>query len=175
MSDELNIKNSYLEEELKRRKNLNEDDNSEDDDQDYRKKDEEQKEQDSQKTEEVKSEEEVQGIIQKLKKIIFPKTNKVRNLDLETGGLETKSDDGKREDDLWDKRVEEIDDMQVDRFNTSGMKSVVWKEKKKRLNLKKELIKDAAIVASAKGSGSSFTAKVQKSRENGGNNNGISL
>ena len=85
------------------------------------------------------------------------KRNQQRNLDREQGGVEnqaTKEEvqnsgeiaDGqkaqeeqqKSEDDLWDDRSQEVDDMVVDVFNTTGMKSVVWKKKQERLKKKKQ-------------------------------------
>ena len=102
-----------------------------------------------------------------------PKSNKQRNLHIENGGLEAKQDKGKPEDDLWDDRGEEIADMSPDIFNTTGMKSVVWKKKKERIDLKKDLARDSAEAVALSKKGKSFTDKVKSSRQNSGNDTGI--
>ncbi len=82
---------------------------------------------------------EVRGIINTLKSFIFPKNNQQRNLSIETGGLEAEEKKEISSKDIWDDRSEEVDKMSVDTFNTSGMRSVVWNEKRKRLKAKKAL------------------------------------
>jgi hypothetical protein len=128
--------------------------NEEDDDERFVKKDskEEQKESKTaeEKIEEVEEKPEVQSIIGKLKKFIFPKNNKRRDLDLEVGGLEMKKQKESNEKDIWDDRSEEVDKMgSTDTFNTTGMKSVVWKQKRARIDAKKHAKKGAEVGAAA--------------------------
>lgn len=96
---------------------------------------------------------EVQGIIDKLKNLIFPKNNQQRNLTRETGGLESEEKKEISTKDAWDDRSEEVDKMgSTDTFNTTGMKSVVWKQKRDRLRAKKEAkeqLRDAAEAGAA--------------------------
>jgi hypothetical protein len=82
---------------------------------------------------------------EEVKKDVIPDVKKRRDLDIETGGLE----EGKKGvvdiveiqkeiKDVWDNRSEEVDKMgSTDTFNTTGMKSVVWKQKHDRLTHKK--------------------------------------
>lgn len=120
-------------------------DNDEEDDERFIKKD--SKEEQKSDIENAVQEAESEGIFKKIKKDIFPKANQQRNLDNETGGVEEEKDSGKSEDDIWDDRSEEVDKMgSTDVFNSSGMRSVVWKKKKERLD-QKELAKDALSAA----------------------------
>ncbi|MBL6665096.1 MAG: hypothetical protein ISQ34_04555 [Rickettsiales bacterium] len=65
---------------------------------------------------------------------IKPKNNQTRDLDKEVGGLEDEEKKEISSEDVWDNRSEEVDKMgSTQVFNTSGMKSVVWKKKQKRL------------------------------------------
>jgi len=166
--------------------------NEEDDDERFVKKDskEEQKETKTaeEKIEEVEAKPEVQGIIGKLKKFIFPKSNKRRDLDLEVGGLEAKEQKKSDEKDVWDDRSEEVDKMgSTDTFNTTGMKSVVWKQKRARLVAKKHAKKGAEAGAEAAAQGDQdfnnmgYVARLKNMRQdrsgitggkNGGNDNG---
>ncbi|MES2961907.1 MAG: hypothetical protein V4694_05930 [Pseudomonadota bacterium] len=169
--------------------------NEEDDDERFIKKDskEEQKqtEEAQEKIEEVEAKPEVQSIIGKLKNFIFPKSNKRRDLDLEVGGLEAKEEKKSDEKDVWDERSEEVDKMgSTDTFNTTGMKSVVWKQKRARLAAKKHAKEGveaaAASIAANQGGESNFNnmgyvAKLQNMRQdrsgitggkNGGNDKG---
>lgn len=129
----------------------------EDDDQNFIKKDEPQ----------VGLQADLQEVIADFKEnqnLIKPKNNQQRNLDRETGGLE--EDEDKKEEsekDVWDDRSEEVDKMgSTDTFNTTSMKSVVWKQKQNRLKAKKlhEAGADSATVSAVKNgkvkSGSSF-------------------
>ena len=69
---------------------------------------------------------------------VKPESNQQRNLDRETGGLEEEEEKETGEKDVWDDRSEEVDKMgSTDVFNTTGMKSVVWKQKKDRLAKKR--------------------------------------
>jgi len=69
---------------------------------------------------------------------IKPKNNKTRGLDTEVGGLEDKEQQGGSSKDAWDDRSEEVDEMGTsDVFNTTGMRSVIWKKKKRKLNNQK--------------------------------------
>jgi len=116
--------------------------NEEDDDERFVKKDskEEQKESKTaeEKIEEAEEKSEFQGFIGKLKKFIFPKNNKRRDLDLEVGGLEMKKQKESNEKDIWDDRSEEVDKMgSTDTFNTTGMRSAIWQQKRARLAAKK--------------------------------------
>jgi len=116
--------------------------NEEDDDERFVKKDskEEQKESKTaeEKIEEAEEKSEFQGFIGKLKKFIFPKNNKRRDLDLEVGGLEMKKQKQSNEKDIWDDRSEEVDKMgSTDTFNTTGMRSAIWKQKRARIDAKK--------------------------------------
>ncbi len=70
--------------------------------------------------------------------MVKPESNQQRNLDRETGGLEEEQRQETGEKDIWDDRSEEVDKMgSTDVFNTTGMKSVVWKQKKDRLAKKR--------------------------------------
>jgi hypothetical protein len=129
-------------------KNEEEEDDDDDDDERFIKKDskEEQKETKTseEKIEEVEEKPEVQSIIGKLKKLIFPKSNKRRDLDLEVGGLEMKKQKQSNEKDVWDDRSEEVDKMgSTDTFNTAGMRSAIWQQKRARLAAKKHSKKGA--------------------------------
>jgi predicted nuclease with TOPRIM domain len=69
---------------------------------------------------------------------VKPESNQQRNLDRETGGLEEEEQKETGENDVWDDRSEEVDKMgSTDTFNTTSMKSVVWKQKKDRLAKKR--------------------------------------
>ena len=123
-------------EELKNKKN------DEDDDQNFIKKDESLKE-----LEEKKVAEEINKVVVKLQKrgSIKPEGNQQRNLDRETGGLEAeeqKESDGK---DFWDGRSEEVDKMgSVNAFQKGSIKAMIWRYKKKKLDEIKDVIKGAA-------------------------------
>lgn len=93
--------------------------------------------------ENVTQSKEVQEVIDRLKNAIIPKNNKKRDLDLEVGGLEAQETKEEMKDDFWDERSEEINDMAADVFNSTSMKSLVWKKKKERLDIKKDLAKDS--------------------------------
>jgi hypothetical protein len=149
---------------------------------------------------EVVSEEtsEVQSLVGKLKNIIFPAKKQQRDLDKEVGGLEAEEGKEVFGKDVWDDRSEEVDKMgSTDTFNTTGMKSVVWKQKRDRLTKKKhekEHVKNAAEAAvmtnqnpqkggisslGTQGQSSfdnmSFTQRLKnlrQERSNDGNNNG---
>jgi len=128
---------------------------------------------------------------------IRPEGNQQRNLDREIGGLEAKKADTSEkaqkeyEKDAWDKRSEEVDQMGTDHakvFNSTGMRSLVWKNKKKKLDLAKEATAEAhhpkgkkdiqADNAPGLGIGAApqqtFVAKIQMKREikQTGNNKG---
>lgn len=120
-----------------------------DDDEKFIRKDapEDQKGKEEEKLEAVEKSPEVQSLIGKLKSFVFPKNNQQRNLARETGGLEAKEKKSVSSEDVWDNRSEEVDEMATDVFNSSGMKSVVWKKKKERLD-QKEIAQDALEAAS---------------------------
>ena len=133
-------KDLELEEEFKKKKKLEDEDDAsggsdaeDDEDEDdgrFVKKGESQKK--------IEAIAEVKGIIGKLKNFIFPKNNQQRTLDHEVGGLEEEEQKESSEKDVWDDRSEEVDKMgSTNTFNTTGMKSVVWKQKRARLAAKK--------------------------------------
>lgn len=69
---------------------------------------------------------------------IKPKNNQTRTLDKEVGGLEEEQKKEISSEDIWDDRSEEVDEMgSTNVFNGSGMKSVVWKQKRNRLKQEK--------------------------------------
>ncbi len=146
-----------LEEELKKKK-LAEDESDEDttssdedDDQNFIRKDEPQEEKESEEKSTETKKNEPQGIFNKIKNFVFPKNNQQRNLDKETGGLEAEKDKGISEKDVWDDRSEQVDKMgSTDVFNTTGMRSVVWKKKRKRLEEAKQAAEAAAIGSTLK-------------------------
>ena len=169
-----------------------EEDDDDDDDERFIKKDskEEQKGNKTaeEKIEEVEEKPEVQSIIGKLKKFIFPKSNKRRDLDLEVGGLEMKKQKQSNEKDIWDDRSEEVDKMgSTDTFNTTGMRSAIWQQKRARLAAKKHAKEGAEVGAAAATEGTqNFNNMVHTTRlrnlkkdrsgitggKNGGNDNG---
>jgi hypothetical protein len=166
--------------------------NEEDDDERFVKKDskEEQKQTETaeKKIEKVEAKSEVQGFFSKLKKLIFPKSNKQRNLDLEFGGLEALEQKESSEKDVWDDRSEEVDKMgSTDTFNTTGVKSAIWKQKRARLAAKKHAKEGAEAGAEAAAQGDQnfnnmgYAARLKNMRQdrsgitggkNGENNNG---
>ncbi len=91
----------------------------------------------------------LQNAANKLKSIIFPEVTQQRNLDRETGGIEIEEDKGISEEDMWDKRPDEIKKMAENVFETTGMKSRVWQLKAKRLKEKKERDREGAEAAAA--------------------------
>ena len=125
--------------------------NNEDDDERFVKKDSKEEQKQTETAEEkIEANPEVKSIIGKLKNFIFPKSNKRRDLDLEVGGVEMKKQKKSDEKDVWDDRSEEVDKMgSTDTFNTTGMKSVVWKQKRARLAAKKHAKEGAEIGAAA--------------------------
>lgn len=118
----------------------------EDDDQNFIKKDEPQEEK---STEETLNNAKEGTIFGRIKKAILPFSGSKRDLSVETGGLEEDKSKGKYSNekisssdkeggDIWDNRSEEVDEMgSTDVFNTTGMRSVVWRKKKERLDKKK--------------------------------------
>jgi len=120
-------------------------DSEEDDDENFIRKDEPQ--------EEVKKTEEKSfDIISKLKNLVFPKNNQQRNLARETGGLEVEKKKESSEKDVWDGRSEEVDKMgSTDVFNTSGMRSVIWKKKREKMAAKHAMDAASAVGVKLKG------------------------
>ncbi len=171
-----NFDDQNLEEELNKKPA-----SDEDDDQNFIKKDSKEAKEDIV----TKAEEELQGVVDDLKKMkdqIRPASNQQRNLDREVGGLEEGEQKENSEKDVWDDRSEEVDKMgSTDTFNTTGMKSVVWKQKQNRLKAKKlhEQGVDAAAAHGHKGKGEaqqleglglgvqkqSFTQRVQQLKQ----------
>ena len=134
-------------------KDLKETPAGEDDDQNFIKKDEAQK---AETKSEVKEDEELKGVIWKLKNLVFPKNNQIRDLDNEVGGLEVEEAKESSEADVWDGRSDEVDKMATNVFNSSGMRSVVWKKKREKL----EAAKHGLAAASAVGTKSKNKATV---------------
>ena len=78
------------------------------------------------------------SLFSKIRNFIFPKNNQVRTLDNEVGGLEQKENANSSSKDAWDDRSEEVDKMgSADTFNSTGIKSFVWRAKFNRLKAKK--------------------------------------
>jgi hypothetical protein len=133
------VENSFL-------KNLfskkNQSENPEEDDQRFIKKDEASQDAESEQISEVKSQLDEIVIDLKQSSAIRPEGYQQRNLDREIGGLEEEKIKQSSEKDAWDDRSEEVDKMgSTDTFNTTSMKSTVWRHKKDRLTRKK-LAKD---------------------------------
>ncbi len=156
--------------------------NEEDDDERFVKKDSKEEEK---QTETVEEKIEDQSIIDKLKNFIFPKSNKRRDLDVEVGGLEVKKQKESNEKDVWDERSEEVDKMgSTDTFNTTGIKSVIWKQKRARLAAKKhakEGAEAADVATSTQGdqnfNNTSYVARLKNMKQDrsevtGGRNGG---
>lgn len=121
-------------------------DDDEDDDQNFIKKDDPEAQIDG-------AESDVIDDLKKIKNNIKPTSNQQRNLDREVGGLEEEEQKESSEKDVWDDRSEEVDKMgSINVFKSTGMKSVVWKQKQNRLKSKKlhDLGADAAMVKSVK-------------------------
>ncbi len=148
----------------------------EDDDEKFIRKDEPEEEKN------VKLSEEVQNIIGKLKNFIFPENKQTRTLDNEVGGLEAEEQKATSSEDVWDERSNEVDQMGTDHakvFKSSGMKSVIWKKKKEKLDAAKEAAEEKPAkgkdnrqtdqAAQGLGAGAvtqqSFVAKAQMKRE----------
>jgi len=105
--------------------------------------------------ESVKNAEEVVEVIDDLSgSEIKPKNNQQRNLDRETGGVEAQSDkqttevggfedwqeNQKSKKDAWDDRSKEVDLMgSHNPLGTSAKKSMIWRNKKKKMDEKKML------------------------------------
>jgi len=139
----VNFDEKNLEEELKKKPT-----HEEDDDEIFIRKDQPEEEQTEEK------EQESLGLVEKLKRLVFPKNNQQRNLARENGGLEADKVSGISAKDAWDDRSEEVDKMgSTDVFNSTGMRSVVWRKKKDRLDAKKAAAAAAAapIVDNLKG------------------------
>ncbi len=119
-------------------------------------------------------------VVEELKDIKLAKTQE-RNLARETGGLEDSSEvkapqtkvEEKKMEDVWDNRSEEVDNMAVDVFNSTGMRSVVWQQKRKRLKEKKEHVEAAAAGTVVEESMVQKIKKLKQDRSNDiGNNQG---
>jgi hypothetical protein len=144
-----------------------EEEENEDDEPNFIKKDEEQQEEEIEKLACDLSKLESQEIINDLRKSILPLSNQQRNLDRETGGLEENRAEGEyTSDDIWDNRSEEVDKMgSTDTFNTTGIRSFVWRKKKQMLDAKKllkEIAKDAGVSAAVKGKVSEAAGSTNK-------------
>lgn len=120
----------------------------------------------------------ITAVVEELKGIEVTRTQE-RNLARENGGLEASTkvevpqteEEEKEKEDVWDKRGKEIQDMAVDVFNSTGMRSVVWKEKRKRLEEKKEHLEAAATGAVVEESMVQKIKKLKQDRSTDINNN----
>ncbi len=133
----------------------------EDDDQNFIKKDSTHEQKETSETiepknfETAKNASETQNIIGKLRNFIFPKNNQQRNLDQETGGLEAEEKKEISVEDTWDDRSKEVDEMGSNNtFESTGIKSVIAKKKREKLETTKEAIEAAAINKKLKGKNS---------------------
>jgi hypothetical protein len=120
------------------KKNLKNSKKEEDDDQNFIKKD----SQESQEAKflEVKESNQTQEVIEELKSPIFPKNNQQRNLDVEIGGLESEEKKEISSEDIWDNRSEEVDKMgSIDTFNSTGIRSLIAKRKREKLELAQKI------------------------------------
>ncbi len=93
---------------------------------------------------------EVKPVKEKLKEAIHPKNEQLRSLGVEVGGLEEGKKGAKRKadeieneteiqiEDVWDNRSEEVADMTVEVFQTTGMRSLVDKQKRQKLQNSRE-------------------------------------
>jgi hypothetical protein len=124
--------------EFKKNSILKNSEKKEDDDQNFIKKD--SPESQETKFSEVKESTQTKEIIEKLKDPIFPKNNQQRSLDVEIGGLESEEKKEISSEDVWDNRSEEVDKMgSIDTFNSTGIRSVIAKRKRERLELAKKI------------------------------------
>lgn len=121
----------------------------EDDDQNFIKKDEPKKEQEEKKEKaETKSDQQdkapaKKGLFDKLKDLVFPNNNKLRTLDNEVGGLETKKKKPNFAEDIWDDRPEEVAAMVSKTPGSADLKMVVNKKMHRKLQNKKEMAREA--------------------------------
>ncbi len=116
--------------------------------------------------EEVVASEEVVEVIENLSNEINPKNNQQRNLDREIGGLENQAkkqinevggfedwqEKQESEKDIWDERSEEVDRMgSHNPLGTSAKKSMIWRNKKKKMDDKKlsEVASEALLAKNA--------------------------
>jgi len=116
---------------------------SEDGDQNFIKKD--QSTEEEKNFSNAKEDSQTKDAIDKLKGYFFPKNNQQRNLDREVGGLEAEEEKEKEnssEDVRYDKS-EEVDKINV--FNSTGLRSVIWKKKREKLELAKDAIEGATM------------------------------
>ena len=105
-----------------------------DDEPNFIKKDDKEESTKKEQGEEKQEKDEVAGVINKLKNIVWPESNQQRNLDRETGGLEVEKRKSISSIDAWDGRSEEVDRMgSTDTFNSTGVRSVVARKKRERL------------------------------------------
>lgn len=151
-----------------------------DDDQNFIKKD----SQESQETKfsKVKQSNQTREVIEKLKNpiSIFPKNNQQRNLDNEIGGLESEEKKETSSEDVWDNRSEEVDKMgSIDTFNSTGIRSVIAKRKRERLELTQKIAAGKPLTNTEKKSESSENQShltrlknLRQDRSHEGNKNG---
>lgn len=147
----------------------------EDDDQNFIDKQEQEEQASEEVKKEVKASPEVKGIIKKLMNLINPESKQLRDLSRETGGLEVEEDKGLSEKDIWDDRSEEVDRMgSVNPIGNSAKKSMIWRQKKAKLDEKKAEKASDAMEAhqqstkgynSALGGNQGFAAKIKALRQ----------
>ncbi|MDX2083051.1 MAG: hypothetical protein SFV53_03580 [Rickettsiales bacterium] len=124
--------------------------NDKDDDQNFIKKDDDKNDDDKKNEKKSASEnfakhsEQDAAIKNKYRKnLIKPTNDQQRNLSIENGGLEQEEQKEIHVKDVWDDRGEEIKKMSVDVFNTTGMKSLIWKQKREKIAAEKHHQKSA--------------------------------
>ncbi len=118
------------------------------------------------KIEEVFESEEVVEVIKNVTDSINPKKNQQRNLDRENGGLEKQAkkqinevggfenwqENQESKEDIWDDRSEEVDRMGSENpLGSSAKKSMIWRNKKKKMDEKKllEVASEALLAKNA--------------------------
>lgn len=97
------------------------------------------------------------GLIWKLKNFLNPKKYQQRNLEREVGGLEVEIKKVSTKD-VWDDRAVEVSRMAKNVFNSTGMRSVIWKKKLEKRN-KEEALAAAAVVGAELKKGGKVSAE----------------
>ncbi len=118
------------------------------------------------KVDQVRSNHEVEEVVEELKKSngLRPEGNQQRNLDREIGGVEEHAYVETGEKDIWDDRSDEIDKAgAIDQLGSSAKKSMIWRNKKGKLDEKKHAKSAEAAQAhhenQKQGSGNSFDSR----------------
>lgn len=118
------------------------------------------------KVDQVRGHHEIDEVVEELKKSggVRPQGNQQRNLDREIGGLEAEEQKESSEKDVWDDRSDEIDkEGAIDQLGSAAKKSMIWRNKKGKLDEKKhEKSADAAAAHhenQKQGSGTGFDSR----------------